>query len=280
MASITPSSYSNKFAWLPLCLVLTLAVGATVARALERAELNALSGIKTVMNKLEAYAMGSKSKSGLTKNELMSVWHAFDSLSQSKKAEFRRSPAVRLVTDLAVIPMNLIEKQFGDDPQLFERHLRRVERAYKRFRPAYMGEPIGDKSFKLKVVNSMKLYSILSGKDKDTRLTLKLIENASREAAMWRQRVDELATTDDIFACLDELENIFNYFNASVLKPLFDHVFPALKPNSNPLMLATLYYKKLKEDEGIEFVKGTPTKFTGPRKPVAQDAGFRNVINL
>lgn len=237
-----------------------------------------LTKLESILDKLEAFALDKSGYSHIDYDDLMNVARAYDSQPVEFKNKARQSPALRLALDLAINPMKMIGLQIDHEPKLWARHLIRLQDAYKRFRPAYLGEQIGNKNFKLKVNRSLKLYKVLSGQDTTTPLTLRLFKDAKAESDVWRAKLDELTVVEDIFASLEELQSILNYFNAPVFKPLFEHVFPNLKANSNVEELKSLYYEKLWSDCGIKFVDGTPTLYRGQGKPSAQSAGFTHVV--
>lgn len=214
-----------------------------------------LSDIAMIKERLEAFALNFTTTSGLTFADLERGAQAYNLWPLESRQWIRSWPLYRLMIDFAILPMKHVYGQISDDPNLIERHLSRVERAYKHFRPGYMGEQVASKSIGINSLRVSKLYKILSGRD-ETKLTLKHFEDALAEATTWKQRLEELVTNEDIFASLQSVEDIINMFHSPGLKPLFDHVFPIIHLYPDPEALKAIYLEKMWTLYRRKFVDG------------------------
>lgn len=247
-------------------IALTSLVVLAVAGSLASAQsTGVVDSVKELMKKLDAVAASQRFTSGITLEELRSVFKAYKNADVETKNKIKHDRPLRLVLDLAITPLTFVYEHLHDSPTLYALHLNRIEKAYKKFKPAYGGRIIGNGDFAIKTKNTMRLYNMLANKDGKTEVTMLAFQRAKMEADNWRARLEELTTNEDIFVYLDELENIMNYFNTEVFGPLYRHIYPKLDQFKDAESARKAYYDHLLRDHGIKLIRGSPTRVNGQK---------------
>lgn len=211
---------------------------------------NPFPSIGNVIDKLETVSSGQKAASELSLADLKAAKHEWDSWPEEKRQEARQVPMVRLVVDFAIHPMGFVHTQMDlNKPDLFKAFVKRLELCYKKFLPAYEGEQIAGGKVAIRVAKTLKLYETLKRRQP---VTLSLFKDAKRECESWRSRMEEITNLEDIYANLDELTYLFNFFNLMTLKPLWMSVFPKMnelkdRENLNGEQLSKMYHQALEK---------------------------------
>lgn len=205
--------------------------------------------VKKVGEKLEEFVLENKPSSGLTTEELDAALLEYQSWPQDIVARVRQDAFLRLIIDFAVHPIDLIGSQLTDDDEAAENYIRRLELAYKMFRPAYAGSNID-----MDIPRAGKIMSLLGGV-RTGQVTLRHFREALAEYNTWWARYEEITTFEDVYGCLKELKQIMNLMNYSLVQPL-KAISPMITPKANPIELREAYLKMLADKYNMKLVDG------------------------
>ena len=217
----------------------------------EAARRDHVSAMSAVIEKLSAVAEGKQASSGLRLADLKAAKSEWDRWPSNKKEQAKSVPMVRLVVDFVLTPMGFAHLQLDlEQPETFAFFLKRLEICFKKFLPAYEGEQLSSK-IAIRVAKTLNLYdSLIAGRPVD----MGLFKAAKRETDAWRSRLEELTSSEDIYANTQELEYLFNFFNLMSLKPLWMDVFPKMdsEPNLDAQQLVKIYFQALERRYNIK----------------------------
>lgn len=202
--------------------------------------------IETVHDKLEKYATDNLSRSELSPDDLKAAYEEYKSWDPAKREEFELKKVTHaLLTDFLLHPMERTHeiRQSKNDIELpiDENYVKRLEKYYKMFRVAYMGQKIGKVYHKCRKTDL--LVSSLMGLKGRQDLTAKMIYDAIVEYNAIMQRLSDIMIYEDIYGNLDELKQLLNFNNREAVKILKQVVYPQLK--------------KLKSRKALDRVKET-----------------------
>ncbi|CAA3019388.1 Hypothetical predicted protein, partial [Olea europaea subsp. europaea] len=214
-----------------------------------------------VVSKLEKYATTPYARSsGLTLKDLTNVVDEWDRMPAEVKAKTLETPQFRLAVHFVVLPTERIRDSFTTNTYAFVAHVTRCEEAYKRFRPAYLGQVIENQNTgTMKMPKLLEVFGKITGHD-PRPLVIKDFLLFKTEADAWRARYEDIVNHEDVYANLDEIRNILNYFNGELTAPLFKYVKAQVNPKADVEALRKLFFDKLWEDSHIRFVNGKATR--------------------
>lgn len=208
------------------------------------------SAIQNVFEKMDVYATGTHTSSGLTIDELKKALEEYNGWSEQVKEESKKVPLIKLAVDFVVHPMEFVAIQLRDEPKFVAKYIERAERAYKAFRPAYVdGQTFGGKTVKAR--NFFKILDTAKGKLPKNELTVKNFLMAKTEYESWREELDEITSHEDVYAMIGQLKMIFNYLNYEYVSALATGVFPYVHKKAQVNELLELFMKELKEKHGL-----------------------------
>lgn len=230
--------------------------GLLYATLIERSQAGLVDGtIQRVISKLEAYALGQIDNTGLSINDLRGALEEAQSWDQSEYIKKKESdPSVSLLTDFLLVPMlrytdptrDGVSQEAGSTAR--QDYITRLEKYYKIFRPAYLGQTI-DKSYHRAPKTDKLLASLIEAKDSEP-LTKIMLEEAMIEYKAVSQRCSEIRAYDDVYSCARELKLIFNYLNRMEVKILGKSIFPQvplIKTQDNIDGIRELYKSELRK---------------------------------
>lgn len=188
-----------------------------------------INDIKSLLHKLEGYAIGEEIKTVITVDELKAAYNEYyNKLNDSARDELiNRQPLVRLLADLLMKPMQdnpeLISYIDGEDStaSFHNDYITRLKLFYERFRPCYLGIK---KSTYIYIVP--KLRKLLRAYEGKLELNKKLILDAKKDVQAIRRRVEDILTFEDLFASADEFEALMNVLNTKEIRLSEEVVFP------------------------------------------------------
>ena len=219
---------------------------------LDEEEEDPFPALTKVITKLEQMARQKEPSSGLQMADLEAAKSQWDEWPEDKQLEARQVPLVRIVIDFVLTPMELARHTIDlKNPDASRVFLERLEHYYKHFLPAYEGEQLGG-GIGLKVGATFELYEKLS---KRAEVGAKMFHEARKEVEVWRSKLEELTQWEDIYANVEELEFILNFFNMIPLKPFWTNVFPMMdsNPELSAQQLADIYHKALERNFNAKF---------------------------
>lgn len=189
------------------------------------------AAIGHAMNKLEMYVLQKRPTSGLTMDELERASAEYKSWSNSARTYLpRKLPLMKLFVNFALIPLENYQVQIssrGVDQRFEAMYLDRLEKAYKTFRPAYLGQVCGDKSFNKSPKIDLAMNAILGTVPGGAPpVTKRMILDAEAEYDSYLKKLEEIETADDIYGNLNEYMHSLNLVNRGNVRALAKSVFP------------------------------------------------------
>ena len=137
----------------------------------------------------------------------------FAKLSPEARQQLLSEPLKKLTVDFAIYQMRTSHFRLLGNGDLKQKLVERVEAAYKRFRPMYLGEqPEPEKS--VRHPKLWKVTEVVMDK-KDLPLTKKMLIDAREERAAWLRRLDEIIATANVLSpqVQQEMATIWSYLN-------------------------------------------------------------------
>lgn len=225
--------------------------------------------IQRVLGKLEAYALGQVDKTGLSIVDFRGALEEAQRWDQSEYIKRKESdPSMSLLNDFLFVPMlrytdptrDGVSQEAGSTAR--QDYITRLEKYYKIFRPAYLGQQI-DKLYHRAPKTDILLASLIEAKDSEP-LTKIMLEEAVVEYKAVSQRGSEIRAYDDVYSCAKELKLILNYLNRMEVKILSASIFPQvplIKTQENLDGLREIYKSELRK-QNIVVIKGQMFRVT------------------
>lgn len=243
--------YSGTILVLVVIIGVSISLGAPTKAPKEK--------VAYVSEAMERFVNDDQPSSGLTWDKLQEAYEEFKKWPEKLVNRAKKVIKTRLLIDLLFTPLDYFDWQFEDESDVRDMFIRRFEIAYKRFRTAYQGGQIGLEQ--VAAFKTNQLIGILIGRSND-ELTYDHFRLAKIEYENWRARLDELTGQEDVYACLEELQRLLNYFHHFLTKTLAE-VFAHVQPGADPAQLKQLFMDALeKQDFAIE--DGKLIKYVNP----------------
>lgn len=229
-------------------LLVSLVVLASVAHQVE------MSAIEEVFQQVDKYARGMSTTSKLTFDQIDKAYDEWEQMPKDVKEKAKSVPLIKLTIDFVINPIGFAGHQIEHNEVDIMNYIRRAEKAYKLFRPGYLGQQMGNK-----MVRADKFFKILrtaEGKKPRSELTIRDFIMAKGEYEGWLAMLEEDTTYEEIYSKIPELKKIFTYLNDNFVKALSTGVFPHVKKDANPEALLEMFINELKTKHFIAYQDG------------------------
>lgn len=199
---------------------------------------NSLS-IILVVNKLEDFVQQGKVQSDLTFADLHSALLDFEKLDKASRRQLKeKQPLFHLVSDFFFVPLERHEEVFTVETnvEVAYGYLKRLEKYYKEFRPAYVCQKQIDGAVHRSEKADELIAALLNSK---SQITSKMFRDASTEYDELKERFYKIGESEDILEFISyfgEFRKILNYLNKPEIIVLKKKIFPLLNSNSESVL--------------------------------------------
>lgn len=205
--------------------------------------------IKRLFDKLENYADGRSSWSGVTIEQISDAYNEFRGAKEDVMQDYMQEPLFKLVIDFVVRPYKKAPLQIMRDPEHFRNYISRIEETYRIMRPLYLGEQ--SSSFLAPANKFFKILHTAEGKRPRDQLTTKDFFMAKAEYKGWQAVFEETLIHEDVYAKIPELKKILNYFNDTFVKTMKEAVFPYVNKDSSADELLEKFIEEMRVKHNV-----------------------------